>query len=55
MYLSHEVEMHQRVLETVASLARQTYDHQLTEIVAGARPILEAHLKEAQRILDDQR
>jgi putative membrane protein len=54
LYLSHEVEMHQRVLQTVASLAGQTHDPQLTQIVAGARPILEAHLKVAQRLLAEQ-
>ena len=54
LYLSHEVQMHQRVLQTVASLAGQTHDPQLTQIVAGARPILEAHLKVAQRLLAEQ-
>ena len=54
VYLSHEVQMHQRVLETVASLAGQTQDPQITEIVDGARPILEAHLKGAQRIVAER-
>jgi putative membrane protein len=54
LYLSHEVQMHQRVLQTVASLAGQTHDPQLTQIVAGARPILEAHLKVAERLLAEQ-
>jgi putative membrane protein len=54
LYLAHEVQMHQRVLQTVASLAGQTRDPQLTQIVAGARPILEAHLKVAQRLLSEQ-
>jgi putative membrane protein len=54
LYLSHEVQMHQRVLQTVATLAGQTHDPQLTQIVAGARPILEAHLKAAQRLLAEQ-
>jgi predicted outer membrane protein len=52
--LAHEVQMHQRVLESVASLAGQTRDPQLTQIVAGARPILETHLKVAQRLLAEQ-
>jgi predicted outer membrane protein len=54
LYLAHEVQMHQRVLQTVASLAGQTRDPQLTQIVAGARPILETHLKVAQRLLAEQ-
>src|SRR5687768_4730505 len=54
LYLAHEVQMHQRVLESVASLAGQTRDPQLTQIVAGARPILETHLKVAQRLLSEQ-
>ena len=54
LYVSHEVQMHQRALQTVASLAGQTQDRQLVEIVAAARPILEAHLKVAQRLLVEQ-
>jgi putative membrane protein len=54
LYLSHEVQMHQRVLQTVASLAGQTHEPQLTQIVTGARPILEAHVKVAQRLLAEQ-
>jgi hypothetical protein len=38
VYLSHEVQMHQRVLQTVVSLTGQTHNPQLTEIAAGARP-----------------
>jgi putative membrane protein len=54
LYLSHEIEMHKRVLQTVGSLAGRTHDPELTQIVAGARPILEAHLKSAQRLLAEQ-
>jgi predicted outer membrane protein len=49
VYVSHEIEMHQRVLETVGSLATQTQNAELTELVASARPSLEAYLKAAQR------
>lgn len=54
LYLAHEVQMHQRVLESVASLAGQTRDPQLTQIVAGARPILETHLKVFRCLLAEQ-
>lgn len=54
LYLSHEIEMHKRVLQTVGSLAGQTQDPQLAQITAGARPILEAHLKAAQRLMAEQ-
>lgn len=50
-YLSHEIEMHKEVLKTVGSLAGQTRDPQLTQMLAGARPILEAHLKAAERLM----
>src|SRR4051794_7820354 len=53
-YLAHEIEMHTRVLETAGSLAQQTQDPQLTKMVAGARPMLQAHLKAAQRLLAEQ-
>ena len=50
-YLSHEIEMHKQVLKTVGSFAEQIRDPQLTQMIAGARPILEAHLKAAQRLM----
>ncbi|WP_447985066.1 DUF4142 domain-containing protein [Nitrospira sp. Nam74] len=53
-YVSHEIEMHKQVLKTLGSLAGQTRDPQLTQMVAGARPILEAHLKAAQRLMAEQ-
>ena len=53
-YLSHEIEMHKQVLKTVGSFAEQIRDPQLTQMIAGARPILEAHLKAAQRLMAEQ-
>ncbi|WP_447983375.1 DUF4142 domain-containing protein [Nitrospira sp. Nam74] len=50
-YLSHEIEMHKQVLKTVDSLAGQTRDPQLTQMIAGGRPILKAHLKAAQQLM----
>jgi len=55
LYLSHEIEMHTRVLQTAASLVRQTGNPALKEMVANARPLLEAHLKAAQTLMAEQR
>ena len=55
LYLSHEIDMHKRVLQTAATLVEQTRDPALKEMVANARPLLEAHLKAAQRLLSEQR
>lgn len=54
LYLSHEIEMHERVLETAGSLLRQTQDPQLKQMVANARPLLEAHLHAAQQLMADE-
>ena len=54
LYLSHEIEMHKQVLQTAASLAGQTRNAELKEMVASARPLLEAHLKAAQRLMNEQ-
>lgn len=55
LYLSHEIEMHKRVLQTGASLVGQTRNPELKEIMANARPLLEAHLKDAQSLMAEQR
>jgi putative membrane protein len=54
LYLLHEIEMHKRVLQTVGSLAGQTREPELIQIVAGAQPILEAHLEAAQRLMAEK-
>jgi hypothetical protein len=53
--LSHEIDMHKRVLQTAASLVGQTRNPALKEMVANARPLLEAHLKAAQSLMSEQR
>jgi putative membrane protein len=55
LYLSHEIDMHKRVLQTAASLAGQTRNPALKEMMANARPLLEAHLKAAQSLMAEQR
>ena len=55
LYLSHEIEMHKRVLQTAASLVGQTRNPALKEMVANARPLLEAHLKAAESLMAEQR
>jgi putative membrane protein len=55
LYLSHEIDTHKRVLQTVASLVGQTRNPALKEMVANARPLLEAHLKAAQSLMNEQR
>ena len=55
LYLSHEIEMHTRVLRTAASRAGQTRNPALKEMIANTRPLLEAHLKAAQTLLAEQR
>jgi len=53
LYLSHEVETHEKVLQKVAALAGHTRNAELKTIVAGARPILQAHLKAAQTLMEE--
>ena len=55
LYLSHEIDMHKRVLQSAASLVGQTRNPALKEMVANARPLLEAHLKAAQTLMAEQR
>ena len=55
LYLSHEIDMHKRVLQTAASLVGQTRNPALKEMVANARPLLEAHFKPAQSLMNEQR
>jgi Predicted outer membrane protein len=55
LYLSHEIDMHKRVLQTAASLAGQIRNPALKEMMANARPLLEAHLKAAQSLMAEQR
>lgn len=55
LYLSQEIDMHKRVLQAAASLAGQTRNPALKEMMANARPLLEAHLKAAQSLMAEQR
>ena len=49
-YVGHEIHMHEQVLSMVTEALKSSDDPQVKRLLTQARPALERHLSEAQRL-----